>query len=206
MTDLTFPCRRCGTPYRVAASTVLPSCPKCGASPKRLVGFVRNNGVSAMLAVTACACLGVSMTMPFMTMTTMGQQRTFSLIGGIGQLWRDGYHILASVLLVFSVVFPFAKLVALLAATSGLLNLSNRTRRFLHRAADVSGKYSLLDVVVVAMLIVLIKFRGVAQVSAESGVIWFCAGVLLSIAASITARVDLAETSTIQPDGHNPTT
>jgi paraquat-inducible protein A len=168
---------------------VLPACPHCGASPRGLLPRLRDNRVAATLAVLAAVALAVSMTLPFMTMTTLGQQRQFSLVGGIGQLYRDGHAVIATVLLLFSVVFPFAKLAALLLATSRLARVRMRTRRLLHKAADVTGKYSLLDVVVVAMLIVLIKFRGVAHVTAESGVVWFCAGVLLSILSGMTVKL-----------------
>ena len=182
-------CRRCGSAYRLAPGVLLPACPHCGASPRGLIRRVRDNRLSATLATAAAAALAVSLALPFMTMTTLGQQRQFSLIGGIRQLFDDGHVIIAGVLLLFSVVFPFAKLAALLLATSRLAPVAMGTRRLLHKAADVTGKYSLLDVVVVAMLIVLIKFRGVAHVSAESGVAWFCAGVLLSIAAGLTVRL-----------------
>jgi uncharacterized paraquat-inducible protein A len=43
--------------------------------------------------------------------------------------------------------------------------------------------------VVVAMLILLIRFQGVARVSAESGVAWFCLGVILSILAGLAVRL-----------------
>jgi paraquat-inducible protein A len=155
-----------------------------------LLGRVRDNRVAATLAFIAVILLAVSINLPFMRMTTLGQVRTFSLVGGIVQLYRDGHVVISAVLLLFSVVFPFAKLAALLLATSRLAPVSMRTRKILHKAADLTGKYSLLDVVVVAMLIVLIKFRGVAHVSAESGVVWFCVGVLLSIAAGMTVKLN----------------
>lgn len=191
----TILCRRCGRAYRLPVGAILPACPHCGASPRGLVSRLRDNRLSATLATLGAVTLGVSLTLPFMTMTTLGEQRQFSLVGGVAQLYRDGHAVIATVLLVFSVIFPFAKLAALLLATSSLAPVPMGTRRLLHKAADVTGKYSLLDVVVIAMLIVLIKFRGVAHVSAESGVVWFCAGVLLSIAAGLTVSLPVPEGS-----------
>jgi paraquat-inducible protein A len=183
-------CRRCARPYQVSAGAFLPACPYCGASPRGLLPRLRDNRVAATLAFAATATLAVSLFLPFMRMTTLGQERVFSLVGGIAQLYREGHLVIATVLFLFSVIFPFAKLTALLLATSRLAPLSMRVRKLLHKAADLTGKYSLLDVVVVAMLIVMIKFRGVAQVTAESGVVWFCAGVVLSIVAGITVRLE----------------
>lgn len=192
-------CRRCARPYAVPAGVFLPACPHCGASPRGLVRRLRDNRVAATLSAASLVLLAVSLTLPFMRMTTLGEQRQFSLLGGIAQLWRDGHRVIAGVLLLFSVVFPFAKLAALLLATSGLAPLSEGSRRALHRVADVSGKYSLLDVVVIAMLIVLIKFRGFAQVTAEPGLVWFCAAVLLSLAAGATVRLPRAGAAATPP-------
>ena len=48
----------------------------------------------------------------------------FSLLSGIGELFDRGNWLIGSVLFGFSVIFPFAKLLALLAATSSLTRMS----------------------------------------------------------------------------------
>jgi paraquat-inducible protein A len=93
------------------------------------------------------------------------------------------------VLLVFSVVFPYAKLLGLLVATSALAPISERWRARLHAMAVLTGKYSLLDIIVVAMMIVLVKFEGVAEVRALPGTILFCIAILLSIASGLCVRL-----------------
>ena len=86
-------------------------------------------------------------------------------------------------LLLFCVLFPLAKLIALLVATSALIPLSLNTRERTCRLAAVTGKYSLLDILVVAILIVLIKFQHVAEVEPRAGTWLFCVGILLSMGA-----------------------
>jgi paraquat-inducible protein A len=161
--------------------------------PRGLTG----NGAAATLAVLGVTLLVVGLSQPFMTMTTLGQQRDFSLVGGIAKLYADNHVGLAALLFAFSVVFPFAKLLALLVATSTLANLSMRTRRALHKAAELTGKYSLLDVLVIAVLVVLIKFKGVAEVEPKAGVAWFCAAVFCSMLAGLCVRLptDSSDTS-----------
>jgi len=182
-------CRRCAREYELPAGAILPACPHCGASPRPLWRSPRDNRLAATLALMAVVALAVSLALPFMSVTTLGEVRRFSLVGGIAQLWRDSHHLIAAVLFVFSVVFPFVKLAAILIATSRLARLPMSRRRVLHKLADFTGKYSLLDVVVIAVLIVLIKFRGKVTVEAEIGVIWFCTGVLLSIAAGMLVQL-----------------
>jgi uncharacterized paraquat-inducible protein A len=63
-------------------------------------------------------------------------------------------------------------------------------RRRLHWAAKVTGRYSLLDILVVAIVIVVIKFDDVAEARALPGTYWFCAAVFLSIAAGVCVNFE----------------
>ena len=150
---------------------------------------LRHNGLSAVLAITALVLLAVAIVTPFVAMTNMGAVRQFSLIGGILELYRVGNTLIATVLLVFSVIFPFAKLLALLAATSSLAPISLQGRRRLHTIATVTGKYSLLDLVVIALVIILVKFKGIAEASALPGTTLFCIAIFLSMASGWTANL-----------------
>lgn len=170
-------------------------CPACGASPlplRRRVRDLRSNGIAALLAVAALLVLTLGVTLPFITMEILGRERTFSLLGSVGELFRRGNTVLALVLGTFSIVFPFAKLLALLAATSRFARLSDRGRHVLHKAAVLTGKYSLLDILVVAVMIVVVKLDEMAEVSARPGTVLFCVAVLLSIASGLFVKVGRA--------------
>ena len=130
------------------------------------------------------------MVTPFVSMTKLGETRAYSLIGGILELYRVGNYLIGSVLLVFSVIFPIAKLLALLVATSALIRISRTARRRLHTIASVTGKYSLLDLLVVALVIVLVKFKGLAEANALPGTTLFCIAIFVSIAAGWTVNLD----------------
>ncbi|MEM6314277.1 MAG: paraquat-inducible protein A [Planctomycetota bacterium] len=196
MTDAvrTITCRRCGKAYALPRPVPIGAgCPYCGAAPRSLrqrIKDTRSNGIAALLATAALLTLAAAVVLPFVTMDTLGNERTFSLLGSIAELFRRNDVVLALVLGVFSVVFPFAKLIALLAATSRFMALSDRGRRVLHKAAVLTGKYSLLDILVVAVMIVVVKVDGMAEVSARSGTVLFCIAVLLSIAAGFFVKLD----------------
>jgi paraquat-inducible protein A len=171
---------------------VLVACPRCGAAPWPLVGrfCLRHNGVAAVLSVLALVVLTVAVFLPFISMSKLGAERIFSLVGGIVELFRGGQIFIGIILFVFSVVFPFAKLVALLVATSSLAPLSVTARRRLHHLAVLTGKYSLLDILVVAIMIILVKFQGIAEVRALPGTVLFCVAIFLSIAAGFVVDLD----------------
>jgi paraquat-inducible protein A len=190
MAEMSINCRRCGEPFTFETRAWLPACPACGAAAVPLRERFSSNRVAAVLAVLALVCLGVGLSTPFMTMEKLGDRNTFSLVGGVLELFDRGNVIIGSVLLIFSVIFPIMKLLALLAATSSHAPLTARWRKILHKAADLTGKYSMLDVMVIAVIIVLVKFKNLAHVEAHSGVIWFCGAVILSLVAGLCVRLE----------------
>lgn len=182
-------CRRCGRTY-LLGRVILPACPHCGASPRPLRIKFRNNGVAALLAVLALIALSISIFMPFLSMTKFGEVRTFSMVSGILELFDRDMILIGVVLFVFSILFPYVKLLGLLAATSSLLPLSDCTRHLLHKTAVFTGKYSLLDILVVAIIIVTVKFKDVVQATAMPGTTVFCAAILLSILSGLAVNLD----------------
>src|SRR5438128_10990330 len=122
----TITCRRCRRGY-VLARTILPACPHCGAAPVPLRIRFRHNGIAAIVALIALITLCVADVIPFISMTRLGEVREYSLISGIIELFKQGNWLIGAVLLAFSVIFPFAKLLALLIATSSLAPVSSQS-------------------------------------------------------------------------------
>ncbi len=111
---------------------------------------------------------------------------TVSLASALAQLLDEGYVILFVLIAGFSVVVPLMKL-ALLARLGNAGSATGQwKRRQLHWLSQY-GKWSMLDVFVVAVLIVTIKLGAIASVEVHVGLYAFSASVLLTSAA--TARV-----------------
>ena len=156
-----------------ATNLFLPSCPHCGTSLKPLWHRIHNNRNAAVLALFALVALTAGILFPFISMSQLGEERIFSLLGGIRELFDRDHLFLACILLIFSVIFPYAKLIALLIATSRLTYLSDRARHRLHKIAQFTGRYSLLDILVVAIIIVVVKFQDLAEARALPGTYLF---------------------------------
>ncbi len=122
--------------------------------------------------------------LPFMSVVKLGQAETYSLVGGIGQLWRDGEVVLALIIGGFSLVFPLVKNALLLVATTTLVPLTPAARRTLHAWTAKTAKYSMLDVFVVAIIVVVVKLGDSTEVEVRSGTFLFCLAIALSMAAS----------------------
>src|SRR5438128_2493785 len=193
-------CRRCGKSFAPPATNLfLPSYPHCGTSLKPLWHKIHTNRNAAVLALFALAALTAGILLPFISMSQLGEERIFSLLGGINELFQRDHIFLAAILLIFSVVFPYAKLIALLIATSRLTRLSDRARHRLHKIAQLTGRYSLLDILVVAIIIVVVRFQDLAEARALPGTYLFALAVFLSIASGFCVNLDPLTPSTGTP-------
>ena len=106
-----------------------------------------------------------------------------SVVGGIITLFQEGEYFLFAVLSLFTLVFPCAKL-GLLAIT-WLEREKDLTRlRELHRWVATLGKWSMLDVFVVAILIVAMKSATVAEIHIGFGLYLFTFSVIATQLAS----------------------
>lgn len=114
----------------------------------------------------------------------------YSVFVGVAELAKGGDWLLAFILFFFSMVFPFVKLFTL--ATLWYSKRTNKERERALRWLDILGKWSMLDVFVVAILVVAAKLRGLTQVQPRIGIYVFCLAIILSMFAT-TAVEKLAK-------------
>jgi paraquat-inducible protein A len=106
---------------------------------------------------------------------------TFSLASGIFYLLKEGEPLLFVVVFSFSILMPAWKMVLLYR----LLHLSERDKERCQRQLHILsflGKWSMLDVFVVAILVVTVKLGAVANVTVHVGIYLFTLAVLASMA------------------------
>ena len=103
-----------------------------------------------------------------------------SILQGVIELWRHGETLLAFVLIAFSMLFPLAKLtVALSLWSADRLDEAELARRT--RWLAVCGKWSMLDVFVVALVVVSVKLSLVADVEVHAGIYVFAGAIVVSM-------------------------
>lgn len=110
-----------------------------------------------------------------------------SILQGIGTLYDAGEYLIAAVVLIFSVLFPLTKIFCALYLwrTPGVG--APRHRR-VARLVEELGKWSMLDVLVAALVIVSVKASFIADAGAEPGLYLFFASVLIAMLATIRIR------------------
>lgn len=103
-----------------------------------------------------------------------------SILQGVIELWRHGDVLLSLILIAFSMIFPLAKLaVALSLWSAATLDDEAVTRR--SRWLAICGKWSMLDVFVVALVVVAAKLSLVADVEVHAGIYVFAGAIIASM-------------------------
>jgi paraquat-inducible protein A len=150
----------------------------------RYPGQVRQLRVLVWLAF---ALLVVGLAAPIITLEKfVFIENTFSVLTGIYQLLREGRWFLFLIIGGFSVLLPVLKLLVLHRLLGRHCHNAGRLRHYLHWM-HLYGKWSMLDVFIVAVLVVAVKLGAIAQVEMHYGLYAFAASVLLTM--FVTARV-----------------
>ena len=110
-----------------------------------------------------------------------------TIMSGVVFLWTSGSWPLAALVFFASIVVPLAKLIAL---TLLLVSVQQRSpwrpyeRARLYRFVEFVGRWSMLDIYVVAILAALVQIQSLATIHAGPGAIAFAAVVVLSMFAA----------------------
>ncbi len=95
-------------------------------------------------------------------------ENTFSLLSGLKQFLTAGQYALFVIILLFSLALPLAKMLVLALVTNTSLGTHATKANLLH-GLSLIGKWSMMDVFIVAILVVVGKFRGIAEVEIHYG-------------------------------------
>lgn len=134
----------------------------------------------------ATVCFGFGLVLPIAVFESflVFSERP-SLIEVLTGLWQEGDRAIAAVVGLFSVAFPAAKLMVLhLAAYSP-------DRVHWVKRVGVLSKWSMADVLVVALAIFAAKTSGLAEAATQAGIWFYAAATLLSAGAAmiLTRRI-----------------
>jgi paraquat-inducible protein A len=160
-------------------------CPRCrhllcDVRPRSLQNTWAYLAASVMLYVPANA-------LPVMTTVNFFHQDSYTIAGGIAELWGDRQWALAVIVFTASIAVPLLK-IASLALLAWTVNYAPRWRRAerarLFRTLEAVGHWSMLDVYVVVLLAGVVHFGRIANVQPEPGLLAFGAVVILTMLAA----------------------
>jgi paraquat-inducible protein A len=162
-------------------------CPRCGAAVRsRRADAV---GRTIALSMAAAICYVPANVLPVLVTRTPNGTEADTIIDGIFLLYQSGSWFLALIVLVASVMIPIGK-IAVLCVLCVVVIFRTRvdphdcTRLF--RIVAFIGRWSMLDVFVVAILVSLVQLQLVATVTPEKGALAFGAVVVLTMLATMS--------------------
>ena len=124
---------------------------------------------------------------PVLHTQTIAGSEADTILQGVALLWRSRSWLLAGLVFFASIMVPLIKLLAL---TLLLLSVHRRSashlleRARLFRLLEWIGRWSMLDIFVVAILVALVHLRALATIEAGPGAVAFGAVVVLTMLAA----------------------
>ncbi len=178
-------CHRCAAVWRDARDG--EPCERCGARLRqRKPDSIRRTW--ALLIAAAVMYLPANLLPVMVTRSLFGTQQD-TILSGVIYFWVSGAYGLAAIVFIASFLVPLFKLATLFVLVLAAQRRSGwrqRERARLYHVIETIGRWSMLDVFVVALLTGLVRIRGFAEVSAGVGIAAFAAVVVLTMLASLS--------------------
>jgi len=160
-------------------------CPVCDSllHPRKLKSLQR----TAAFLLSSYALYLPANIFPIMTVTRLGAGEPHTIIGGIFALIDSGMMPIALLVLVASILVPMVKMLGLtLLLLSVYFNWSINARFWtvVYRIIAFVGRWSMLDIFMITILVSLVNLGGVAQVIAGPAATAFACVVVLTMFAA----------------------
>ena len=139
---------------------------------------------------TAAAALGAfclfwpAILMPILEVEQLGNHSRSSILSGIIELFQHGSYFVGGVVFLFSILFPLTKIVVLFEL-SCLRILKRQHKAFMLRLMEQLGKWSMMDVMLLAFLVMLVKLGDLVEFHFGPAIFAFVGCVSMSMLASI---------------------
>lgn len=199
-------CHVCGLLCRMAAPSEPLACPRCRA---RL--HLRKPGSVAktwMLLILAAVLYIPANMLPILESHSLLENQSSTILAGILLFWKSGSWFVAALIFVASIVVPLTKLIALALLLISVQRRSvwaRQQRTQLYRLVDFIGRWSMLDIFVVALTVALVQVGALASIQAGTGSLAFGAVVIITMLAahSFDPRLiwDAADSTTEEEHG-----
>ena len=129
---------------------------------------------------------------PFMTIELYGNRNSSTIWSGIVSLFESGSYAVALVVFLASLIIPLLKLLALFyLAFSAKSGRHHGFKLKLYKVVEAIGRWSMLDIFLLAVLVSIVKLAPWAHVEPEFGSLMFLLVVIFTMLASAYFDPDL---------------
>ncbi|KAA0997465.1 paraquat-inducible protein A [Paraburkholderia panacisoli] len=180
-------CHSCGLLSKPAAHAHDARCPRCGAR----LHFRKPDSITRTWAflIAAMVLYIPANVLPVMNTSSLFGSEKDTILSGVVYLWTSGSWLLAIVVFIASIAVPMLKIIALVYLTASAQFHSRwqpeqRTR--IYRVVELVGRWSMLDIYVITMLVALVQFNALATIQAGPAAIAFGSVVVLTMFAAMS--------------------
>jgi paraquat-inducible protein A len=198
-------CHTCGLLSRLPPAQAV-CCPRCGSA---LHARKRDSITRTWAFLIAAMILYIPANMlPMMITRSLFGTQTDTILSGVVFLYTSGSWVLALVVFIASIAVPLAKIAALVFLLVSVQRRSKwqpQQRTRLYRLIEIMGRWSMLDIYVIALLVALVQLKALASVQAGPAALAFGAVVVLTMFAAMSFDPRLLWDSLEENNGRDAT-
>ncbi|NOR69537.1 MAG: PqiA/YebS family transporter subunit [Methylomarinum sp.] len=127
--------------------------------------------------------------LPIMHTNFLGDETANTIMGGIIVLWHHGSYPIALIIFIASILVPIGKILALCWLCYSVQTGSEKSyiqKTQLYRITEMVGRWSMVDVFVVAILVALIQLGKIMSIYPGWGAVAFAGMVIVTVLAAIS--------------------
>lgn len=180
-------CHECHKLTKLEPDSRKQFCSRCGGviHARRPDSLVR----TWALLLTASLLYIPANLLPIMTVNSLGKGQSDTIMSGVIELVHLGMLPIAAVVFIASILVPTFKLVGvslLLYSVQRQQPMSVHQRIVMYRFIEWIGRWSMLDIFVIAILVAVVKFGSLASIEPGFGAMAFASVVILTMLAALT--------------------
>ncbi len=161
------------------------TCPRCG---ERLHVRKPNSIVRTWALLLAAYILYVPANVfPIMKVTTLGYTESDTILSGVFYFIETGSWLIAIIIFTASIFIPLLKLLTLTGLLISVRRKSRwrpRDRARLYRLIEGIGRWSMVDIYVVTLMVAIVKIGAIASIEAAPAAVYFAAVVVITMFAA----------------------
>lgn len=162
-------------------------CPRCGAALRaRKPDSVARTWALVIAALVFYVPANV---LPITKVTSLGVVQSDTILSGVIYFIHSGMWPIALVIFIASVFVPLLKLLILMLLLVSVQRRSRwrpKDRTRLYRITEAIGRWSMVDIFVVTILVALVHLGALANIEAQAGAAFFAAVVVITIFAAMS--------------------
>jgi len=162
-------------------------CPRCEYT---IAPRIENSVQKTTALLIASVILYIpAMILPIMSVTTLGKASQDTIMSGVVHLFHEGMWVIGLIVFIASILVPVTKLVImgyLVWSVHNQHTQHQRARQRLYHITEFVGRWSMIDVFVITLLVALVQFGVLMNIQPEAAALAFASVVILTMLAAET--------------------